>query len=271
MLGESKTIAYFKGLFASGRIIRALAGNDFKARYSGSYFGAAWGFVQPIVTILVYWFVFSVGLKASRPAGEAPFILWMTAGIVPWFFFAEAVTAATNCMQEYGYLVKKVVFRYSVLPAVKVLSALIVHAFFILLLMILFAIYGYFPTVYYLQLPYYVLCAFALSMAVSIVTSTVNVFFRDTKQIVAIALQLGFWATPIVWDISGIGIPAVSTVLRLNPVYYVVEGFRNVFVNRAWFFEQPLYTLYFWAVSLLLLFAGIRLFERLKPHFSDVL
>jgi teichoic acid transport system permease protein len=270
-LGDMKTIAYFKDLFASGGIVRSLALNDFRARYSGSYFGVAWGFVQPIVTILVYWFVFSVGLKASRPAGEAPFILWMTAGIVPWFFFSEAVSAATNCMQEYGYLVKKVVFRYSVLPTVKVISALIVHAFFILLLAVMFALYGYYPTVYFVQIPYYVLCACVLSLAVSVITSTVNVFFKDTKQIVAIALQLGFWATPIVWDISIIDIPAVSTVLRLNPVFYVVQGFRNVFVNHAWFFEQPLYTLYFWGVTLLLLWTGIRLFWRLKPHFSDVL
>lgn len=270
-MGSLKTIGYFKDILSSRKLIGSLARNDFKVRYSGSYFGVAWGFVQPIVTILVYWFVFSVGLKAARPAGEAPFILWMTAGIVPWFFFSESLSTATNCMQEYSYLVKKVVFRYSVLPVVKIISAMFVHVFFILLLIVLFILYGHYPTVYYLQLPYYILCAIVFSLAASVITSTVNVFFKDTKQIVTIALQLGFWATPIVWDISIIDMPVVSTILRLNPVFYIVDGFRNVFVHHTWFFEQPLYTLYFWGVTLLMLWLGIRLFGRLRPHFSDVL
>ena len=266
-----KVLNYCRNLIASRKVVRALARNDFKVRYSGSYLGVAWGFIQPVVTILVYWFVFSVGLKASRPTGEAPFILWLTAGIIPWFYFSEALSAATDCLSEYSYLVKKVVFPYSVLPSVKIISAFFAHIFFVFLLLVLFAFYGYFPTVYVLQLPYYILCLVMLTLALSIITSSVNAFFKDTRQIVNIVLQLGFWATPVVWDISIIGIPTVSFLLKLNPVYYVVEGFRNSFIKHTWFFEQPLYTLYFWVLTLFLMWLGIRLFERLKPHFSDVL
>ena len=108
------------------KLIFSLAKNDFKTRFAGSYLGIFWAFVQPVVTILVYWFVFQVGFRSGTVA-EFPFVLWLTAGLVPWFYFSEALMGATSSLLEYSYLVKKVVFNIDILPVIKVLSALFVN------------------------------------------------------------------------------------------------------------------------------------------------
>ena len=134
-------------IFHNRKLVFSLAKNDFKTKYAGSYLGIVWAFVQPIVTILVYWFVFSVGLKAGN-ASNYPFVLYLISGIVPWFFFQDALNGGTNALLEYNYLVKKVVFKISILPMVKVISALFVHGFFVAFALIISSCYGYTPTLH---------------------------------------------------------------------------------------------------------------------------
>lgn len=152
--------------FAGGAVPESKAGskpckNDFKTKYAGSYLGIVWAFIQPIVTILVYWFVFSVGLKAGT-VSDYPFVLYLVSGIIPWFFFQDALNGGTNALIEYNYLVKKVVFKISILPIVKIISALFVHVFFVAFALLLCACYGYTPSLYTLQIIYYSVCTFLL-------------------------------------------------------------------------------------------------------------
>ena len=114
-------------VFQDRQLIFSLAKNDFKTKFAGSYLGIVWAFVQPIVTVLVYWFVFQVGLRAGD-MGQVPFVLYLIAGIIPWFYFQDALSSGTNALIEYSYLVKKVVFKISILPMVKLLSALFVQS-----------------------------------------------------------------------------------------------------------------------------------------------
>ena len=136
-------------IYKNRRLVAKLAKNDFKTRYAGSYLGIVWAFIQPVITILVYWFVFSVGFRSGTGNLGVPFVLYLVAGIVPWFFFQDALIGGTNSLLEYNYLVKKVVFNISVLPVVKIISAMFVHAFFVLFTIILYAAYGKFPDFYH--------------------------------------------------------------------------------------------------------------------------
>lgn len=149
--------------------------NDFKTKYAGSYLGIVWAFIQPIVTILVYWFVFSVGLKAGT-VSDYPFVLYLVSGIVPWFFFQDALNGGTNALIEYNYLVKKVVFKISILPIVKIISALFVHVFFVAFALILCACYGYTPSLYTLQIIYYSVCTFLFVLGLVYATSAIVIF-----------------------------------------------------------------------------------------------
>ena len=261
-------------IYKNRRLVAKLAKNDFKTRYAGSYLGIVWAFIQPVITILVYWFVFSVGFRSGTGDLGVPFVLYLVAGIVPWFFFQDALMGGTNSLLEYNYLVKKVVFNISVLPVVKIISAMFVHAFFVLFTIILYAAYGKFPDFYYLQIIYYSVCVFILVLGLSYATSAIVIFFRDLTQIINIVLQVGVWLTPIMWIVEAsplMGHPVIMKILKLNPMYYIVSGYRNALIDKQWFWEHPGMTLYFWALTVILFVFGTRLFQKLKVHFADVL
>ncbi len=262
-------------LWQNRKLIWKLSRNDFKKRYAGSYMGVVWGFAQPLVTVLMYYLVFDkiFGTKAVelRSGVEVPFALFITAGLVPWFFFSEAISQGTMSLIEYSYLVKKVVFKISILPVIKVIAATFSHLFFLGLAVILGCIYGYYPSVYLLQVVYYGLCLFLLVLAMSYTTCAVVIFFRDLSQIISICLQVGIWATPILWSLDSIHNPVVVTLLKLNPLVYIVNGYRDSVYGHHWFFEDLSGTLYFWAVTAALFLLGAAIFKKLKVHFADVI
>ncbi|WP_054741967.1 ABC transporter permease [Cellulosilyticum ruminicola] len=262
-------ISLLKELNVNKKLIWNLSKNDFRTKYAGSYLGITWAFVQPIVTVIIYWFVFQVGFK-SAPMNDFPFVLWLIAGMVPWFFFNEALLNATNSLLEYNYLVKKVVFKISILPIVKIMSSLYVHIFFIVFANIVYLIGGHMPSIYMLQVVYYLFCTFFLVLGLSYATSAIIIFFKDLGQIVNILLQFGMWLTPIMWSNEMIG-PRYQWVLKINPMYYIVEGYRDTFIRHVWFWERYNQTMYFWFVAIVLFGVGALIFKRLKVHFADVL
>lgn len=260
---------FFKDLYQNKGLIFSLAKNDFKTKYAGSYFGIIWAFVQPVCTILVFWFVFEIGFR-SAPMQDVPFALWLSCGLVPWFFFSEAWNGATNAFMEYSYLVKKVVFKISVLPVVKILSALFVHCFFIIFLLFLFGCYRFYPSAAVLQLVYYAFCLCALVTALSFITASVVVFFRDLGQVIAIILQFGMWLTPIMWSVDIMPARFLG-IIKMNPMFYIVDGYRNAMIYGQPLFYDVKLTLYFWTVTIVLFAVGVVLFRKLRPHFADVL
>lgn len=263
-------------LFQNRKLIWKLSVNDFKTRYAGSYLGMVWAFVQPIVTILMYWFVFGQFMgqnKASLLGGglEVPYVLYLTAGLIPWFFFTEALSNGTTALLEYNYLVKKVVFKISILPIIKIVAASFIHGFFVLFLLILCAVgYGYFPDVYTIQLLYYSFCLFIFVLGLSYATCSIVIFFRDLTQIISIVLQVGMWGTPILWQLNQAP-EALQIIFKMNPVYYIVNGYRSALFEKKWFYEDFYSTMYFWIVTVVIFGVGALIFKRLKVHFADVL
>lgn len=261
---------FIKEIYDSRKMIISLAKNDFKTKYSGSYFGIIWAFVQPMVTVLIYVFVFQVAFKAAPLDNNFPFVLWLIAGLVPWFFFGDALITSTNSLSEYSYLVKKVVFQISTIPIVKILSSLFIHSFFLVLSIVIFSINGYFPNLYYLQLPYYIVSNICLVLALSYITASIQPFFKDFTQIVNIFVQIGMWLTPIMWNLNLLP-TRYQWILKLNPMYYIVEGYRNTLMGQIWFWEKPSHVVYFWTLTMFILILGLSIFRKLKVHFSDVL
>lgn len=277
-MAEKKKGASLLAHLVNGRkLVWNLAKNDIKKKFAGSYFGVVWAFVQPVITVLLYWFVFEKGLNSKatdlRTGIEIPFVLWLMAGLVPWFYFQETMNGGTGVLVEYSYLVKKVVFQIDTLPVVKMISALFTHLFFVVFTIIVFACMGYFPDFYVLQVVYYSVCMILFTTGLVYAFSAVTVFFRDMKEVVAILLQIGMWVTPIMWNFeSMVQIPGWAAVLlKLNPMYYIVAGYRNALINKMGFWENPGLTVYFWVVTILVLAIGTSVFKRLRPHFADVL
>ena len=160
-------------------------------------------FIQPLVTILIYAFLFGeYGFKSPPPVPGASYVIWMVPGIVPWFYFSEALNTGTNCLQEYHYLVKKVVFQVEMLPIIKMISCFMVHACFLVIMVGLYLVGGHFPIITWIQVLYYSFAASMLALAVTYLTSSIQVFFKDMAQIVGICLQFGMWLTPIMYHES---------------------------------------------------------------------
>jgi ABC-type polysaccharide/polyol phosphate export permease len=263
-----------KELLQNRRLIWKLAKNDFKKRYAGSYLGMVWAFVQPVVTVVMYWIVFDrvFDTRSQLVAGgiEVPYVLYLTAGLVPWFYFSEALSNGTTALMEYNYLVKKVVFKISILPIIKVIAATFIHVFFVVILLLIAIGYGYYPSVYTLQVFYYSFCEFVLVLAISYSTCAIVVFFRDLQQIIGIVLQIGMWATPILWDISMLS-DTMKPLFKLNPMVYIVNGYRSAVYEQEWFFEHFYSSTYFWIFTVTLFCIGSLIFKRLKVHFADVM
>ena len=259
-------------LYQSRHLIWKLAKNDFKKRYAGSYLGAVWAMVQPVVTVVMYYIVFDVIMGDGRPVADdtIPYVLFLTAGLVPWFYFNEALQNGTNSMLEYNYLVKKVVFKISILPIIKIIAATFIHVFFACVLLVIAAVYGYYPSIYTIQLIYYSFCMFILVLGMCYTTCAVMVFFKDLGQIINIALQIGMGATPILWDIETIG-PRAQMLIKINPLVYIVNGYRSTIFEQKWFFEDFYSTMYFWIFTVVVFGIGALVFKRLKVHFADVL
>lgn len=261
-------------LWDSRKLIWKLAKNDFKNRFAGSYLGKVWAFVQPVITVALYWFVFDyvMGARAEALAGtiQIPYVIWLTAGLVPWFFFSEAITGGTMALLEYSYLVKKVVFKISVIPIIKIISASFTHIFFVCFMLVVYVCMGYTPDLYLLQIPYFSFCLFLFVLALVYSTCAMVLFFRDLAQIINIGLQIGMWATPILWDLNTVP-PVMQFVLKINPMFYIVNGFRSAMFENTWFWQDFYSTMYFWIVTVVLFGIGALIFRRLKVHFADVL
>lgn len=262
-------------LFQSRKLIWKLAKNDFKKRYAGSYLGVVWAMAQPVVTVVMYWIVFDrvFDTRSQLVASgiEVPYVLYLTAGLVPWFYFTEAVTQGATALLEYNYLVKKVVFNISILPIIKVIAATFIHVFFVCILMAAAIGYGYYPTIYTLQIFYYSFCLFLLVLAMSYFTCALVVFIRDLQQIINIALQIGMWATPILWDISMLTTDSMKALFKLNPMVYIVNGYRSAIYEEVWFWEHFYSSTYFWIFTISLFCIGTLIFKKLRVHFADVL
>lgn len=264
-----KTRTFLKEIWRNHDLLIGLSVNDLKTKYAGSYLGVLWAFVQPILTTFIYWFIFQIGFRLA-PVDDFPFILWLITGLVPWFLFSDAVMSATASMQEYSYLVKKVMFHVDILPAVKVISSLIIHIVFVLFVLLCYLGNGIALNLYLIQVVYYSFCLVVLAIGIVYITATLNVFIKDTMQVVSVIMQLLFWMTPIVWDLN-IMPPFIQNLLQLNPLCYIVMGYRDSFINHIWFWDKLELTIIFWVITSGVLFIGICLFKKLKNHFADVL
>lgn len=263
-----RTGKLYREIYYDRRLLADLSRKDVKQRFSGTYLGLFWGILQPFMTMLVYWAVFQFGFRSSD-VGDIPFALWFICGIVPWLYISEAFSCAGNSFLEYSYLIKKVKFNINILPLVKIASGLYIHIFFCVVVIFICSCFGYLPGIELVQILYYMFAAAMLVYAMSLITSSVMVFFRDLNQIIGIVLLIGMWGTPIAWSMEMFA-PRIRFLLKLNPFYYLVEGYRDAILGRRWFWERPLLGIYFWGLTAVVMWIGIQIYSRLKPHFADV-
>jgi len=269
---DNEAFEFIRDLVRKRLIIFQLARQDFRNRYVGSMLGLIWTLIQPLVMTLILWAVISLVSKNATVQG-VPFVICLLVGMAVWNWFSESLTMTTGVFYEYAFLVKKVQFGIAVLPLVKILSSLAVHGIFLLIVMGILLVNGIPISWYWLQLLYYLLALVILLQGLSWITSSLNVLVKDVGYMVNVLLQFGFWLTPVFWDMSMIPAPYQKyvLVLKLNPLAYIVEGYRKSLLYHTPFWSDIVWTVYFWLVAIGILALGGVIFRKLKPHFADVL
>jgi len=248
-----------------------LAAVDLMRTYRGSALGWLWAVIKPSVTIFVYWFAFSVGLRAGKDVGGFPFFLWLVAGIIPWFYMSEMLTQGSTNFKRYDYLVTKIRFPVSTISTFVSLSKLYVHIALLLIVVVLFILFGYPVDVYFLQLPVYVALMFLFFTMWSMFASLLSAMSKDFANVVSSFVMAIFWVSGIMWDVNQISDPVLSKVLLFNPVTFLANGYRNVFIYKRWFFQDT-----FALMAFLIMLAGmfglaLYTFHRLRRDIADVL
>lgn len=265
-----KTI--FKEHFQWRNQIFKLAKSDIIKTYSGAALGWAWALIKPTVTIFVFWFAFSYGIRGGGQAVEGyPYVLWLIAGMIPWFYMSDMITQGAGAILKYKFLVTKMKFPVSTIPTFVGFSKFAVHLCLFVITLLIFAVCGYFPDQYMLQLPIYMLLMLAFFIAWGLFSSMLSAMSKDFLNLVKAFTTPIFWLSGIMWDVNTIDIPWLQTVLMFNPVTYIASGYRNVFIYKVWIWEQPQPLVYFLIVLLIMELLAMWSYKKLIHEIPDVL
>lgn len=246
-----------------------MALKDLKKQFSGTALGALWPVIKNMVFVFAYWFTMQIGMGRSDKGGF-PYIVWLVVGLIPWFFIRDTLVPAASSIRKNKYLVTKMIFPVSTISTFKVISGFMSSFMFLGIGFLICFAYGVFPNIHWIQIIYYAVAALILMIGISYTTSALVVVSRDIEFFLNSIIVLIFWLSPILWPI-GDKTGILAFVLKLNPFFYVVEGFRESMLYGKWFFESPMLTLYFWGVVIVLFVIGIFLHGKLRDHFADIL
>jgi len=251
-------------------LIQSLVARDLKARYRGSFLGFFWSFINPLLFLLVYSFVFTFVMPASQDPRVTPYALFMFCGILPWTWFSASLLESSNVLISGGNLIKKVLFPAEVLPIVTVVANM-VHFFFGLVILAGFLIY-YRRPLHASELalfPLVVLIQLILTTGFALILSALTVHFRDIRDILSNLIMFWFFGTPIIYpyflfpDTSWQG-----KLLRLNPFTQLVITYQEIL-----FFEGPVghlkWLLVLGVASIALFLFGYFVFDRLRDTFAE--
>ncbi|MDD2647648.1 MAG: ABC transporter permease [Eubacteriales bacterium] len=255
-------------LFANRMRVWRLARFEKKAKQSGTFFSSAWNILNPAFQIFVYWFVFSVGLNVKSMRDGVPYAVWLMSGILPWFFINGSMMQSTVSIVGAAGMLKSIKFPLSAVPAKSVVANLIDHLWTVLILVPVILLSGVRVTASILYLPYYMLAAFAFLISFGLLASALDTVFKDFSQFLSPILRLTMYISSVVWSIDNLS-PTLSSLMRLNPLTYIIEGYRDSLLYAGSPFAQPLRTLGFWVFTALLYCLGSFIHCRLREKFVD--
>lgn len=249
-------------------LIFRLSFYEVKSTYKMHYLGAFWQILSPLFQIGVYWLVFGLGIRGGAPVGDTPFFLWLLAGLVPWLFISPTVIQGSNSVYSKINVVSKMKFPVSILPSITIVVNSFSFIVMLGILIILLLCSGVFPGWYLLQLPYYLVCLYFLLLGMTLLFSTLTTIIRDVQSMIQSIMRLMMYLLPILWNVENLPTIALN-ILKLNPFFYIIDGFRNSLLGGEWFFQNSAYTLYFWCISLLIMLVGCNIHLKFRHKFVD--
>jgi homopolymeric O-antigen transport system permease protein len=253
-------------LAAYWELLMNLTRREVKGRYSQSLFGAGWAIAQPLATMAVFTLVFA--RLGKMPSDGAPYPLFAYAALVPWFFFANTVTSGTMSLITYRNIVTKTYFPREIVPIAQVCSRLVDFAAASGLYVALMVYYQIGLGRWGALLPLFFALLILFTLGVTLITSALNVFYRDVSPVVQISLQLWLYLTPVAYPLAAVP-DRYRPLFLLNPLTGVVEGLRSILV----FGREPEWAVIGVSTTLIvaIFVSGLVLFKRTDKYFADVI
>lgn len=261
---------FIKTLIKNRKMIFELGKSDFKNKFASTSLGSIWGFLQPFVFMATYVIVFQYILHTGSN-GKYDYVVWFLPGMSIWMWLNDSILSATGAIRQYSYLVKKVVFPIDVIPTISIVSSSFVSLFLILISTIVCMIFKIIPN--FLNIIYIIFAGYIFIIAFTRFTSAIATLVPDFSNLLSIAMQLFFWFTPIVWNLSMLNEHEVLLkIMKCTPFTYLVTGLRQAFIDENIITaENGLYTAVFWVITIIIFLWGNRIFKRAKKDFADVL
>ena len=259
-----------RSVWRNRKLIGTMVRRDILSRYRGSFGGTLWTFLNPLLLMATYFFVFGVVLRTQfgTDTSRTGFVLYFLAGMLPWLAFSEAVGRAPYVILEYRTFVKKIVFPLETLPINLVISGAVTEAFGLVIFMIgLFAVRGAIP-VSVVWLPLLLIPQILLTAGLAWILAATGVYVRDLGQVTGYLLTLWFFLTPICYPESSLPASALP-ILRFNPLFVLVRAYRAVFLENQPPSMRGVVGL--WMVGAAVAIAGYAWFHRLRKSFADVI
>jgi len=263
---------YWKDLWRYRELFYILSWRDLKVRYKQTIIGVVWSVLRPLLTMMIFTFVFGNIAKFNPPEGIKYAVL-VFAGLLPWQFFASGLTEASNSLIGNERLISKVYFPRMIIPAASIITSLVDFFISLALMFLLLIWYGIVPSINIFFLPLFIIMAFFASFGVGLWLTALNVKYRDFKHVVPFLVQLGLYVSPVGFlsDVASKIIPEKFRLLYyLNPMAGVIDGFRWCFFGE----KTPIY----WsgmfvslAVIIIFLLVGIRTFRKMEKNFADLI
>lgn len=248
-------------------VIMSVAKRDFQRQYIVNRLGMFWAIADPISFVVIMYLVFSPAFGASQ-GEKSPFIVYILCGKIAFDQFSN-LPQLTNVITDHNYLVKKMNFSMEVLPAGRLVSNLMLHGLILAISIVVILLNNIVPTLYWFQLTYYAAALSALIFGISLLTSSVAPFFPDLTQIIGIFTRILFFLTPVFWRMEFMP-ETTARLLQLNPMLYIVNGYRDSLIYGRGFWNHPYQTLYFWSVTAVVLWIGVSVQRKLRPYFAEV-
>jgi len=263
---------YWKDLWRYRELFYILSWRDLKVRYKQTIIGVVWSVLRPLLTMMIFTFVFGNIAKFNPPEGIKYAVL-VFAGLLPWQFFASGLTEASNSLIGNERLISKVYFPRMIIPAASIITSLVDFFISLALMFLLLIWYGIVPSINIFFLPLFIIMAFFASFGVGLWLTALNVKYRDFKHVVPFLVQLGLYVSPVGFlsDVASKIIPEKFRLLYyLNPMAGVIDGFRWCFFGE----KTPIY----WSgmfvslvVIIIFLLIGIRTFRKMEKNFADLI
>ncbi|MCT1579230.1 ABC transporter permease [Oceanobacillus kimchii] len=270
------TTLVIKEIISNFYLIKRLSIYELKSNNKNNYLGMAWEILNPVIQILIYGFVFGLLLQRSDTTmgGEpVPFFSWLLGAFFVWTFFYQSTIQGSKSIYSRLRMLSKMNFPMSIIPSYVIFSQLYVHLIMIGISVVIYQFMGYYINIYYLQLIYFVFATICLIVAISLITSTISTIVRDFHMLLNSTLRMFLYLSGVLWPLSKLSeVPWLMDIMKLNPLYYIVEGYRAAYFGTEWYFITNWeYTIYFWIVVLLILFIGSRMHMKFRRHFIDFL